>query len=57
MGPVSPPVMNKETKPMENSSGVVKRIRPRQIVAIQLKVLMAEGTAMAVVRAEKAKAA
>ena len=41
---------------MAKSMGVVKRILPPSSVPIQLKVLMAEGTPMAMVRIEKAKA-
>ena len=57
MGPLSPPVMNNETNPTENNSGMVKRMRPPHRVPIQLNVLMAEGTAIAVVSVEKAKPA
>src|SRR5262245_65567927 len=47
--PDSPPITNIDPKPMANSMGVVKRMLPRQSVPSQLKVLMADGTAMTIV--------
>src|SRR2546421_188478 len=47
--PERPPITNIDTKPMANSMGVVKRMLPRQSVPSQLKVLMADGTAMTIV--------
>ena len=52
--PVTPPETNKDTKPRANSIAVVKRICPRHKVASQLNVLMADGTATAMVEMEKA---
>src|ERR1700730_11112009 len=55
-GPLMPPDTNKETKPMANSMGEAKRIRPPHNVPNQLNVLMAEGTPIAMVITENAKA-
>src|SRR5437868_3166614 len=55
-GPLSPPETNRETNPMANSMGTVKRIFAFHIVPSQLKVLMAEGTPMAMVITENANA-
>src|SRR5208282_2270490 len=55
-GPLIPPETKRETKPMANSMGDGKRIRPRNSVPSQLKVLIAEGTPMAIVSTEKVKA-
>ena len=52
--PLSPPMTNIETKARAKSIGVVNSIEPRHTVPIQLKVLMAEGTAMIMVETEKA---
>jgi hypothetical protein len=45
--PVTPPMMKLATKPMQNSIGVVRRTFPFHIVVIQLKVLTADGIAIA----------
>ena len=55
-GPLNPPDTNNETKPMAYSIGVSKRMRPFHIVPSQLKVLMADGTPMHIVRIENANA-
>src|SRR5438874_4660675 len=55
-GPLNPPETNSETKPMANSIGVVSRILPCHRVPNQLKVLIAEGTPIAMVMMEKANA-
>ena len=55
-GPLMPPETNKETKPMANSIGDGKRMRPPHSVPSQLNVLIAEGTPIAMVMIEKAKA-
>ena len=49
-----PPATNSDTKPMENSIGVVKRMRAPQSVPSQLKVLIADGTPIESVSTEKA---
>ena len=49
-----PPATKTETKPMEKSIGVVKRILAPQSVPIQLKVLIAEGTPIESVKIENA---
>ena len=46
-------MVNIDTRPMENSIGVVKRIWPPHIVPIQLKILMPVGTAMNIVAMPK----
>src|SRR2546428_468473 len=51
--PESPPMTNIETNPMANSIGVVNWMLPPHSVPSQLKVLMAEGTAMTIVDAMK----
>ena len=48
--------MKRETNPMAKSMGVASRSLPPIMVPIQLNVLMADGTAMAMVRTENAKA-
>src|SRR6267154_2807468 len=55
-GPLIPPDTNKETNPMANSIGDTNRIRPPHNVPNQLNVLIAEGTPIAIVIIEKAKA-
>src|SRR5580700_8644995 len=55
-GPLRPPETNSDTKPMANSIGVYRRMFPRHNVPSQLKVLIAEGTPMHMVRMENAKA-
>src|SRR5262245_52362982 len=52
--PESPPMMNIETNVMALSIAVVYWIEPRQSVPSQLKVLIAEGTAITMVEAMKA---
>jgi hypothetical protein len=47
--PESPPMTNIETNPSAFSIGVVKVIDPPQRVPSQLKVLIADGTAMTIV--------
>ena len=49
MTPVTPPTVNRKTKPSANSIGVVKRIDPPHMVAIQEKILMPVGTAITMV--------
>ena len=51
--PLKPPTTNMETKAIAFNIGTVKRIDPRHIVPSQLKVLMAEGTAMSMVESMK----
>ena len=46
-------MMNIAMKPTANSIGVVKRIEPPQIVAIQLKIFTPVGTAISIVASEK----
>jgi hypothetical protein len=48
-----PPATKSETKPIANSIGVVKRIRPPHSVPNQLKVFTADGTPIERVRIEK----
>src|SRR6185437_2687469 len=43
--PVSPPIVKRPTKPSAYSMGASKEIRALCSVAVQLKTLMAEGTA------------
>jgi hypothetical protein len=47
--PVKPPKVNKKIKPLANNIGTVKTIRPPNIVAIQLKILIPVGTAIIIV--------
>ena len=47
--PESPPITNIDTKASAFSIGVVKRMFPPQSVPSQLKVLIAEGTAITIV--------
>ncbi|MNT81413.1 hypothetical protein D3C72_2210070 [compost metagenome] len=42
-------MVNTKMKPIENSIGVSKVIEPRHIVAIQLKIFTAVGTAISIV--------
>jgi len=51
--PVSPPTVNKKTKPTANSIGVLKLIEPPHMVATQLKILIPVGTAIIIVAAVK----
>ena len=50
--PLKPPMTNMLTNARLKHIGVVKRMLPFQMVPIQLKVLMAEGTAMTIVDSE-----
>ena len=52
--PLRPPITKLETKPKANSIGLVKRILPPHRVPSQLKVLIAEGTAITMVESMKA---
>src|SRR6267154_1206951 len=54
-GPLIPPDTNKETNPMANNIGDTNRIRPPHNVPNQLKVLIAEGTPIAIVMTEEAE--
>jgi hypothetical protein len=54
--PLNLPGKNNDTKPRVNSIAVVNRILPPQSVPIQLKVLIAEGTPIDIVRIENAMA-
>src|SRR6185312_551724 len=47
--PVKPPMVNTKMKPTANSIGVSKVIEPCNMVAIQLKIFTAVGTAMSMV--------
>jgi hypothetical protein len=47
--PVNPPNVNKKIKPLANNIGVFITIRPPNIVAIQLKILIPVGTAIIIV--------
>jgi hypothetical protein len=47
--PVKPPKVNKKIKPLAKSIGVFITIRPPNIVAIQLKILIPVGTAIIIV--------
>ena len=47
--PVNPPMVNTKIKPTANSIGVSKVIEPCHMVAIQLKILTAVGTAISIV--------
>ncbi len=49
ISPEKPPIVNRNTKPSENSIGVSKVIAPRHIVATQLKIFTPVGTAMSMV--------
>ncbi len=51
--PERPPITNIETKPSANSIGTVKRMLPPHSVPSQLKVLIADGTAMTIVEIMK----
>ena len=50
--PVKPPIVNKPTKPMAYSIGVSYETEPLYGVAVQLKILMAEGMATSMLRKE-----
>src|SRR5947209_4813465 len=52
--PVNPPIVNKPINPNTYSIGVSNEIEPLYMVAVQLKTLMAEGTATIKLRNEKA---
>ena len=52
--PLSPPITNIATKATEWSIGTCNLMFPRHIVPIQLKTLIAEGTAMSIVEIMKA---
>ncbi|MNU90083.1 hypothetical protein D3C71_799390 [compost metagenome] len=47
--PVKPPMVNTKMKPTANSMGVSKVMEPRHMVAIQLKIFTAVGTAISMV--------
>src|SRR6218665_912507 len=47
--PVNPPIVNTKMKPTANSIGASKVIEPRHMVAIQLKIFTAVGTAISMV--------
>jgi hypothetical protein len=47
--PVKPPNVNKKIKPFANNIGVFTTIRPPNIVAIQLNILIPVGTAIIIV--------
>ena len=47
--PVNPPMVNTKIKPTANNIGVSKVIEPCHMVAIQLKILTAVGTAISIV--------
>ena len=47
--PVNPPIVNTKIKPTANSIGVSKVIEPCHMVAIQLKIFTAVGTAINIV--------
>lgn len=51
--PVRPPIVNKNMNPIANNMGVLKKIDPSHIVAIQLKILIPVGTAIIIVAAVK----
>jgi hypothetical protein len=47
--PVNPPNVKRKINPFAKSIGVFKTIRPPNIVAIQLKILIPVGTAIIIV--------
>ena len=47
--PVKPPMVNTKMKPTANNMGVSKVMEPRHMVAIQLKIFTAVGTAISIV--------
>jgi hypothetical protein len=49
INPVKPPMVNTKMKPMANNMGVSKVMEPRHMVAIQLKIFTAVGTAISMV--------
>jgi hypothetical protein len=51
--PVNPPIVNKKINPIANNIGVLKRIDPSHIVAIQLNIFIPVGTAIIIVAAVK----
>ena len=51
--PVTPPTVNRKTKPIAKSIGVRNSSEPPHMVAIQEKILMPVGTAMIIVAAMK----
>ena len=51
--PLKPPMTNIETNAIALSMGTSKRSEPRHMVPIQLKVLIAEGTAINMVESIK----
>jgi hypothetical protein len=55
--PDSPPIVNIDTNPIENSIEVVNRSLPPHRVNTQLKILMPVGTAMNIVASAKAERA
>ena len=55
--PAMPPKVNRATNPRANSIGASKVIEPLYSVAVQLKTLMADGTATRKLRLEKISAA
>ena len=50
--PVRPPIVNSATNPKANSMGVANEIDPLYSVAVQLKTLIADGTATKKLRLE-----
>ena len=55
--PENPPIINIHTKPKANIIGAEKRTRPPHRVPTQLKIFTPVGTAIAIVRREKAAVA
>src|SRR5579885_2049175 len=53
--PVNPPIVNNPIKPNAYSIGVSNETEPLYMVAVQLKTLIAEGTATMKLRNEKAR--
>ena len=51
--PVRPPMVNRKTKPMAKSIGVLNSMLPPHMVAIQEKILIPVGTAIIIVAAVK----
>ena len=49
ISPVNPPMVNTKMKPTANSIGVSKVIEPCHMVATQLKIFTAVGTAISIV--------
>jgi hypothetical protein len=51
--PVTPPIVNRNKKPTAKKNGVFQRIKPAQIVAIQLKTFTPVGIPITIVAAIK----